>query len=142
MPKNTHNPVLLIADDDLDDQLLIRDALEQNGIMPESLSFVENGEDLLSLLNDSNNKLPSLLLLDLNMPKKDGRETLIELKSHERFKAIPVIIFSTSSLAEDIKSMYNLGANTFISKPNIYDELVDIMAIVKRYWLEVSQLAT
>lgn len=141
MPKSTKNPILIIADDDLDDQLLIKDALEHNGIDSQSIAFVENGEDLMDKLNESLQELPSLLLLDLNMPKKDGRETLIELKKHEMFKSIPVIIFSTSSLPEDIKSMYEHGANTFITKPSLYEDLVNIMGIVKSYWLEVSQLS-
>ncbi|VUD58815.1 Response regulator rcp1 [Thalassocella blandensis] len=140
MPNRTKYPILIIADDDLDDQLLIKDALEQNGVDQKSVTFVENGEDLLSILNNSTKELPSLILLDLNMPKKDGRETLIDLKKHERYKSIPVIIFSTSSIPEDIKVMYEHGANTFITKPSLYEDLVKTMGVVKSYWLEVSQL--
>ena len=140
MPNRKKYPILIVADDDLDDQLLIRDALEQNGVDQDSVTFVENGEDLLSILNNSTKDLPSLILLDLNMPKKDGRETLIDIKNHERYKAIPVVIFSTSNIPEDVNVMYKYGANTFITKPSLYEDLVKTMGIVKSYWLEVSQL--
>lgn len=142
MPNRTKQPILIIADDDLDDQLLIKDALEQIGVDESGVTFVENGEDLLTTLNNSLTQLPSLILLDLNMPKKDGRETLIDLKKHSLFKSIPVVIFSTSSGPEDIKAMYEFGANTFITKPYSYDELVETMQVVKSYWLEISQLTS
>lgn len=130
---------ILIAEDDADDRLLIQDALEANDISTSQTLYVENGVELISDLT-SDTELPLLILLDLNMPKKDGRETLKELKNTEQFKHIPVIIFTTSKSQDDIVSSYRQGCSTYMTKPASFSELIDTMSIIKKYWLEKAAL--
>lgn len=129
----------MIAEDDLDDQLLIRDALEQNGVRGTDITFVDDGQELLNALNGPGE--PDIILLDLNMPRKDGRKALLEIKNNEALKHIPVIVFTTSSEHEDIRLTYQYGGNTFFTKPSRYEELVEVMALIKRYWMETALLA-
>lgn len=124
---------LLIADDDIDDQELIKDALIENHLDMDKVKWVNDGEELMSSLINVE-KLPSLILLDLNMPRKDGRKALAEIKGSALFRHIPVIIFSTSESLEDIRQCYDLGSNTYITKPKTYQELVDTMSDIIRYW--------
>ncbi|MGB3725634.1 MAG: response regulator [Glaciecola sp.] len=132
---------LLVADDDIDDQELIKDALLENHLAAEKVQWVNDGEELMNVL-DNTNKLPSLILLDLNMPRKDGRKALEEIKNNQQLKHIPVIIFSTSESIDDIKTCYNLGTNTYITKPHSYKELVDAMADIIRYWGARAQIVS
>lgn len=131
---------ILIAEDDVDDRLLIQDALAENGITEVDTVYVENGEELLDSLNN-HPTLPTLIFLDLNMPKKDGREALREIKHSERLKHIPVIVFTTSSSEDDIKLSYKHGGNTFFIKPALFSDLVEIIAIIKKYWFEKASFA-
>lgn len=127
-----------IADDDPDDCQLIREAMQESRLSND-LQFVKDGEELMKKLNDSE-ELPGLILLDLNMPKKDGREALSEIKSSARFRQIPVIILTTSKAEEDIFRTYDLGVNSFISKPVSFSSLVDVMKGIGRYWFELVEL--
>ena len=110
------------------------------------LHFVENGEELLNFLHrrekfaQSNNPRPSLILLDLNMPRKDGREALREIKAHPELRRIPVVVLTTSKADTDIAKIYELGANSFISKPVTFDALVKVMRTIGSYWLETVEL--
>lgn len=141
------NISLIIADDDPDDKILIREAFQETFKFAQ-LRFVENGEELIHYLSDADptgsedeNKLwPDLILLDLNMPKKDGRETLRELKSSPKFHTIPVIIFTTSKSKADLQKSYELGANSFISKPVTYLELVEVVKVIGKYWFDTAML--
>lgn len=134
------NLKILIAEDDNDDKLLIQDALDDIGIKFEDTFYVSDGEELLNKLKIENN-LPLLILLDLNMPIKDGRQALKEIKNSDLLKHIPVIIFTTSSSEEDIKISYKFGTNTYFTKPSLYSEMVEIMELIKKYWLEKARLA-
>ena len=138
--------VILMADDDADDRLLAKDALTECRL-PSELHFVENGEELLDYLNQrgkyaqlANSPRPGLILLDLNMPKKDGREALREIKADPNLRKIPVVVLTTSKADTDIGRIYELGANSFISKPVSFESLVEVMNVLGRYWFEIVEL--
>ena len=138
--------VILMADDDADDRLLAKDALTECRL-PSELRFVENGEELLDYLNQrgkyaqlANSPRPGLILLDLNMPKKDGREALREIKADPNLRKIPVVVLTTSKADTDIGRIYELGANSFISKPVSFESLVEVMNVLGRYWFEIVEL--
>lgn len=132
-----HKHHILIVDDDADDREIIRDAF-MSAIQEQEYVFLENGEKLLSYLDQhvANQQHPFIILLDLNMPGKDGRETLRELKGSDRFRHIPAIVFTTSSATRDKEMAYALGANCFITKPDTFNELVQQIRCVVRLWLE------
>ncbi|MEQ9300747.1 MAG: response regulator [Cyclobacteriaceae bacterium] len=138
--------VILIADDDPEDRMLAKDALEENRLTND-LQFVEDGEELLDYLKNKNRfsdsekyPRPGLILLDLNMPKKDGREALKEIKLDESLRLIPIVILTTSKAEEDVVRSYNLGVNSFITKPVTFDALVEIMRTLSKYWFEIVEL--
>ncbi|PWY45608.1 response regulator [Pseudomonas sp. RW405] len=137
---------ILIADDDQDDCLLTREAFRECKIA-NRLHFVHDGEALLDYLKrrppyDDEQKfpLPGLILLDLNMPLKDGREALMEIKADTALRAIPVVILTTSSAEEDILVSYGLGVNSFITKPASYSGLIEVIRALGRYWLDIVEL--
>lgn len=133
---------ILIADDDHDDCQMIKEALHESRLLNQ-LHFVHNGEELMKHLNRMIEKchpLPGLILLDLNMPKMDGREALKEIKSHPLLRQIPVVVLTTSKAEEDIFKTYNLGVNSFITKPIAFDSLVQTMRDLGRYWFEIVEL--
>ena len=137
---------VLVADDDPDDQLLIKDAFSE--VRPSvQVDFVSDGVELLEYLRRQgrfadliDTPLPRLVLLDLNMPVKDGREALFEIKSDPAFWRTPIVIFSTSTAAIDIRRAYQLGANSFITKPSSFERLVEIVRVVDSYWFDVVAL--
>ena|SRR2546423_13565536 len=137
--------VILMADDDADDRLLAKDALAECQL-GHDLHFVENGEELMDYLRrrgsyaQSAAPRPGLILLDLNMPKKDGREALREIKSDPELRKIPVVVLTTSKADTDIGQIYELGANSFISKPVTFDSLVSVMKILGDYWFQTVEL--
>jgi CheY-like chemotaxis protein len=147
--KNTStDPVILMVDDDPDDHLLVREALSENG-RPANLLQLMDGKDLMSYLRgcdgrtgSSGSPRPDLILLDLNMPGKDGRETLRELKActEADFRGIPVVVLTTSRDSGDVQACYNLGASSFIEKPSGFEQLVDIMRVLSSYWFDVARL--
>ncbi|TND08250.1 MAG: response regulator containing a CheY-like receiver domain and an HTH DNA-binding domain [Bacteroidetes bacterium] len=130
---------ILIADDDAEDRMLITDALRESKYK-DQISQVENGEELIHFLNGKSNRRPDLILLDLNMPKKDGREALKEIKSDKRLKNIPVVVLTTSGSDDDIEKTYSLGVNSYITKPAGFHDMVDIMNTVCHYWFKISEL--
>ena len=137
--------VILMADDDADDRLLAQDALAESKI-PSELHFVENGEELMDYLHrqgrfsKASAPRPGLILLDLNMPKKDGREALREIRADQELRRIPVVVLTTSQADSDIGRIYDLGANSFITKPVSFDALVGVMRSVGHYWFETVEL--
>ncbi|MCC2679655.1 MAG: response regulator receiver protein [Pseudobdellovibrio sp.] len=133
---------ILIADDDQDDCQMIKEALQESRLLNQ-LQFVHDGEELMRSLHrmiEKGHPLPGLILLDLNMPKKDGREALKEIKNDPRLRQIPVVVLTTSKAEEDIFKTYNLGVNSFITKPIAFDRLVQTMRDLGRYWFEIVEL--
>ena len=138
--------VVLMADDDEDDRLLTQTAFEESNIGCE-LVFAKDGTEVLELLSNVNNvntekALPDLILLDLNMPKKNGWQVLHELKNSEKLKHIPVLIFTTSKSPEHVLMSYNLGANSFITKPSSFNSLLDVIKLIGQYWKEAATLTS
>lgn len=137
---------LLLAEDDPDDQLLIREALTESRIANE-LDVVSDGEELLDYLKRrgayrdlDGQPLPGLIFLDLNMPRLDGREALGEIKSDPELKRIPVTVLTTSDAEEDVLRTYDLGVNSFVTKPMRFEDLVEVVRTLGRYWLEIVEL--
>ena len=122
-------------DDDADDREIIRDAFENTADHSDYV-FIENGDRLIEFLESKDAELPSLIMLDLNMPGKDGRETLKEIKAHKRFQQIPTIVFTTSSSVRDREIVYSLGANCFITKPDTFQKLTEITTAIGKLWLK------
>ena len=143
----TGEPVdILMADDDADDRLMTGKALLE-AKLENGLRFVEDGEELMDYLlhrrkytNKTEYPLPGLILLDLNMPRKDGREALKEIKAHPQLHRIPVIILTTSKAETDILRSYDLGVNSFITKPVSFQGLVEAMQVLKLYWFQLVKL--
>src|SRR5215212_4607437 len=125
---------ILIVDDDADDREITKDAFTSS-VEDHEFIFLENGDKLTDYLEHHVSNLPALILLDLNMPGKDGRESLREIKSDKRFNCIPVIIFTTSSSTRDRGMAYNLGANCFITKPDTFNKLVEMTGCIAKLWL-------
>lgn len=144
---NDAKPItILIADDDEEDRTLASDALRESRVAND-LRFVEDGEQLLDYLrrtgkysDPASAPFPGLILLDLNMPRKDGREALREIKADPNLKRVPVVVMTTSKLEEDVLRTYDLGANSFITKPVQFEALVRIMREIGRYWIEIVEL--
>ena len=136
---------ILLADDDADDRMMAADALAEARIA-NPLVCVEDGGELLDYLlgtgpyENARPPLPGLILLDLNMPRIDGREALSQLKKDPELRRIPVIVLTTSKAEEDILSTYDLGVNSFITKPVSFDGLVEVMRGLGHYWLEIVEL--
>ena len=137
---------ILMADDDADDRDMARDAFAESHLSND-LRFVEDGVELMDYLkyrgkysNPANAPRPGVILLDLNMPKKDGREALTEIKSDPALQEIPIIILTTSKQEEDILRSYRLHANSYITKPVTFEALVQVVAALGKYWLEIVEL--
>ena len=137
---------ILIADDDAEDTMLIRDALKESRLK-NGIQSVEDGEELMQYLRNegkySNKKkypTPGIVLLDLNMPKMDGREALKEIKADKNLRTIPIVILTTSKAEEDILKTYNLGVSSFITKPVKFSTMVDVMKTLNKYWFEIVEL--
>jgi CheY-like chemotaxis protein len=137
---------ILLADDDEDDRLMTRDAL-RDARLHNDLRFVVDGVDLMEYLrregrykDPAASPRPGLILLDLNMPRMDGREALREIKSDPELRSIPVVVLTTSKAEEDILRTYDLGVNSFITKPVTFLGLVEVMKVFSRYWLTIVDL--
>jgi two-component system, response regulator len=146
MKKRDGSVVILMADDDADDRFLAQDALKEARLINE-LRFVVDGEELMDYLlcrgqyetADSCPK-PGLILLDLNMPRKDGREALEEIKQNPNLRSIPIIVLTTSQSDEDIFRSYDLGVAGYIKKPVDFEGLVQVMKTLGKYWFEIVSL--
>lgn len=144
MDKNSIH--ILVADDDPDDCLLTQEAFRESR-MSNEVHFVHNGEELMDYLRHRppyqdrlRHPRPGLILLDLNMPLKDGREALAEIKADENLRSIPVVVLTTSSAEEDIIRSYDCGVNSFITKPVSFRGLLDVVQTLGRYWLQIVEL--
>ena len=138
---------IIVADDDSDDRMLIDDAFQESRLS-NPIVFVENGEQLLQCLRGQGPfaepgktcRNPGLILLDLNMPKMDGRTALAHIKADPDLRRIPVIVLTTSKAEEDVFRTYDLGVNSFITKPVSFEALVDVVRTLNHYWIEIVQL--
>jgi CheY-like chemotaxis protein len=146
MPRESLESItILMADDDADDRLLTRDALVESRL-GNDLRFVEDGQELMDYLKHQGRYAkqeaprPGLILLDLNMPRKDGRQALQEIKADPDLRSIPVVVLTTSKAEEDVLRTYDLGANSFITKPVTFQGLVEIIRALGNYWFRVVQL--
>jgi CheY-like chemotaxis protein len=146
MPNTKRPIVILIADDDAEDRMLIHEALDESRLKNQ-IQFVENGEELMDYLHNQGKyskrddyPTPGLILLDLNMPKKDGREALKEIKADDNLRLIPIVVLTTSKAEEDILRTYDLGVSSFITKPVTFSALVDVMKTLSKYWFEIVEL--
>ena len=147
MNLQTEKPItILYADDDPEDRMLVQDAWNESRLMND-LHFVEDGEELMDYLyrrhkfaHLAGKPLPGLVLLDLNMPKKDGREALKEIKADPSLRMIPVVVLTTSKAEEDILRAYDLGVSSFIVKPVTFQSLVDVTLALRKWWFEIVEL--
>jgi len=146
MGKHGRPITILMADDDRDDCLLVKDAFKESRLAND-LRFVEDGEELMDYLYHRGkyadakiSPKPGLILLDLNMPRKDGREALGEIKSDHDLRSIPIVVLTTSKQEEDILRSYDVGANSYVTKPVTFKELVEVMKSLGKYWLEIVEL--
>jgi CheY-like chemotaxis protein len=147
MPNNRNTPiVILVAEDDAEDQMLVKEAMEESRLS-NHIHFVSDGEELLAYLRHEGPYTdtrkyprPGLILLDLNMPRKDGREAMKEIKTDPKLRVIPIVVLTTSKAEEDILRTYDLGVNSFITKPVSFSSLVNVMRTLGKYWFEIVEL--
>jgi CheY-like chemotaxis protein len=137
---------ILMADDDADDRDFTRSAMQESRLAND-LRCVEDGEELLDYLyrrgryaDPKDSPRPGLILLDLNMPRLDGREALREIKADPKLRNIPIVVLTTSKTEEDILRSYNLGANCFITKPVTFEGLVDVVKVLDKHWFQLVEL--
>ena len=136
-------PLILFAEDDPDDRMLLQEACDEDP-RDYRVAFVEDGEALLEELerllgDDPRTALPHLVVLDLNMPRMDGREALAAIRRHPQLQTLRVVVFTTSNAPTDITRCYELGADSFVIKPSSFDELVATVQTISHYWLDVVQ---
>lgn len=146
MQKRGKAVVILMAEDDADDRLLTQVALQEAHLTNE-IRYVEDGEELLDYLlrqgeyvKPASSPRPGLILLDLNLPRKSGRQALAEIKSNPELRAIPIIVLTTSKAEEDILRTYELGVSGYVTKPVSLAALIHIMEVINRYWFEIVEL--
>ena len=146
MQKSKKPVTILMADDDAEDRKMAQEAFDESRLVND-LRFVKDGEELMDYLYQRGNysdhetsPRPSIILLDMNMPKKDGRESLIEIKRDPLFRTIRIIILTTSKAEEDIQRVYNLSATSYIAKPVTFEGLIEVVKALGKYWLEIVEL--
>jgi CheY-like chemotaxis protein len=146
MNKHRRPITILLADDDADDRMMAAEALAESRLAND-LRFAEDGEELMDYLHrrgryaePADAPRPGLILLDLNMPRKDGREALMEIKGDPELRKIPVVVLTTSQAEEDIYRTYDLGVNSFITKPVMFESMVAVMKTLGKYWFEIVEL--
>ena len=146
MKSPTNNISILMADDDLDDRTFAAEAITESRI-DGHLDFVTDGEQLLDYLrrrgqfrNLEGDRLPDLILLDLNMPRMDGREALNAIRADPALRHLPVVILTTSKSDDDVFNSYDIGANSYVIKPSSYEDLVQLMKDIGRYWFRIVEL--
>lgn len=145
-PQKAQEITILYAEDDREDQMLVREALDESRLL-NPIDCVCDGEELMDYLlhrgkyaSLPDNSRPGIILLDLNMPRMDGREALSQLKSHPELRRIPVCVLTTSDADEDIVKSYNLGVSGYIRKPITFDSMVEIVQTLGKYYFEIVEL--
>ena len=137
---------ILIAEDDADDRYLLETAFHEKNY-DERVDFVNNGVELISYLDsidkgkEITKSYPHFVMLDLNMPQKDGREVLQFMKQHPVYKRIPVIIFTTTKSQTEVRRCYEMGANTYVVKPTSFDDLLRVVEDIRSYWFKTATVA-
>lgn len=146
MKKHPKPITILMADDDEDDRLMTKEAFAENHLAND-LRFVSDGEELMDYLHrrgpfrdPTTSPRPAIILLDLNMPKKDGHQALQEIKADPKLRQIRIIVLTTSKAQEDVYRVYDISATSFITKPVTFDALVDTVKTIGKYWLEIVEL--
>ncbi len=146
MSKHDKTYTILMVDDDAEDCLLIDDAVKES-CQPHELRFVRDGEELFDYLkrqgeyeDKRSSPYPDLILLDLKMPKQDGRETLRQLKDDAALRRIPVVVLTTSTAPDDVNFCYDAHANAYMIKPDSFRGLVELIRIIGNYWFELAAL--
>lgn len=146
MPAKSEPKVILLAEDDADDRMLVTRVLEKE-LMVRDVRAVWNGEELMDYLNQrgkyadsESSPRPSLILLDLNMPRKDGREALQEIKDDPNLRRIPVVVLTTSNSDVDVEQSYDAGVNAYITKPARFADMVDAFRVLHKFWFEIVRL--
>lgn len=143
MTRHIRSVTLLMAEDDKEDQMLLAEAFKEAHLL-NTLHVVQDGEELMDFLHHRGRHTdapqPDILLLDLNMPRKDGREALAEIKADPLLRRMPVIVLTTSAAEEDILRSYDLGVNSYIRKPVTFDKLVEVVKLLGNYWFEIVEL--
>lgn len=147
MTDTVRRPItILMADDDPEDRMLARDALAESRLAND-LREVEDGEQLLHYLRREGpyadpavSPTPGIILVDLNMPRLNGREAIAEIKRDPQLRNIPIVVLTTSSAEEDIVRSYHLGVNSYITKPVTFGGLVKVMQSFSEYWLQIVEL--
>lgn len=144
--KEEKTPIILIADDDEDDRMFTKEAFDEN-FEDNEIRFVNDGVELLDYLrrknkyaNPASSPRPSIILLDLNMPRMDGREALQEIKNDPKLRTIPVVILTTSKAEHDIAKTYDLGVNCFITKPVSFTAFLEVTRTLGHYWFDIVKL--
>ena len=133
---------ILVAEDDEDDKNMLQTVFKERKY-DTPLEFVSNGQELIQYLdeiskNESTRSYPNFILLDLNMPRMDGRQALLQIKNHQAYKKIPIIVFSTTKNEVEINRCYELGANTYVVKPSSYKSLLQTVDVINSYWLKTA----
>lgn len=146
-PATKRSITIVIADDDPEDRMLAGEALKESRLAND-IRFVEDGEELLEYLTHQGRysdpddaPRPGVILLDLNMPRMDGREALRAIKESPQLRRIPIVVLTTSKAEIDIYRSYDLGVNSFIVKPVTFDSLVEVMQVIGKYWFEIVEIA-
>lgn len=142
----THNDLVLVAEDNPDDALLLRRAIDKAGVVAR-VKIVSDGEEMLLYLqglgaysNRATSPLPSIIILDLKMPRKSGLEVLQWISENPAVSVVPTIVLSASNLEGDVRAAYDLGANTYFVKPTTFDELVETMRMLEKYWKKAAKI--
>ncbi len=146
-PQNLKRTVVIIAEDDPDDRLLIQDAIQEASQQPVDVFFVQDGAEMLDYLyhrgkyqKENSAPHPELVLLDLNMPKIGGMEVLGEIKRDPSLRTIPVVVLTTSREPAHVSRSFVLGGNGFVTKPDSYQQLVELMQNIQKYWFKTVEL--
>lgn len=146
MPDSSESQVILLAEDDADDRMLVTRVLEKE-LMVRDVRAVWNGEELMDYLkvrgkySDAESApRPALILLDLNMPRKDGREALQEIKDDPELRRIPVVVLTTSNSDLDVQQSYDAGVNAYITKPARFADMVDAFQVLHKFWFDIVRL--
>lgn len=146
MNRSQHSNVILLAEDDADDRMLVKRVLESELGVTE-VRCVWNGEDLMDYLRQRGKysdpeeaPRPALILLDLNMPRKDGREALTEIKSDPDLRSIPIVVLTTSNSENDVEQSYLAGVNAYVTKPARFSDMVNSFKALHDFWFRVVRL--